>query len=141
MDEFVPINWFEAGFKNPVEYFKYAMNFKHDFGNIIITEFTICPDSCVLTGIVIANNLPIYEFESIITISNEAKNNEGDFKIMYNNINYRIMTTIDYAIKNNSHPTVETKEKSNEFMSRIISESIIPGPIFKIAMIAVILEL
>lgn len=141
MNEFVPTNWFEAGFKNPVEYFKYAMNFKHDFGNIIITEFAISPDSCVLTGIVIANNLPIYEFESIITISNEAGNNEGDFKIMYNNINYRIMTTIDYAIKNKSHPTVETKEKSNEVMSRIISESIIPGPIFKIAMIAVILEL
>ena len=141
MDEFVPINWFEAGFKNSVEYLKYAMNFKRDFGNIIITEFTICPDSCILTGIVLANNLPIYEFESIITISNEAGNNEGDFKIMYNNINYRIMTTIDYAIKNKIHPTVETKEKSNEFMSRIISESIIPGPIFKIAMIAVILEL
>lgn len=141
MDEFVPINWFEAGFKNTVEYFKYAMNFKHDFGNIIITEFTISPDSCTLTGIVIANNLPFYEFESIITISNETKNNEGDFKIMCNNINYRIMTTIDYAIENKSHPTVDTKEKSNEFISRIISESIIPGPIFKIAMIAVILEI
>jgi hypothetical protein len=142
MDKFEPINWFKAGFKNPVEYFKYAMDFEHDFSNIIITKFTICCIGCILTGIVLADNLPIYEFKSVLTISdNDTENHEGDFEIIHNNINYRIMTWISHAIKNKSHPTDEMIEKSNECISHIISESSIPNSILKIAMIAVSLKL
>ena len=142
MDKFEPINWYTAGFKNPVEYFKYAMDFEHDFSNIIITKFNICCIGCILTGIVLADNLPIYEFKSVLIISdNDTENHEGNFEIIHNNINYRIMTSINYAIKNKSHPTDEMIEKSNECISHIISESIIPNSILKIAMIAVSLKL
>jgi hypothetical protein len=142
MDKFEPINWFKAGFKNPVEYFKYAMDFEHDFSNIIITKFTICPTGCILTGIVLADNLPTYElFKSVIAISDKTENHEGDFKIMSGGINYRIITSLDSAIKKNSHPTDEMKKKSAECISRITSESIIPKKIIKLAMIAVSLEL
>jgi hypothetical protein len=141
MTEFVPINWFEAGFKNPVEYFKYAMDFKHDFSNVIITKFTIRPDGCILTGVVLANTLPYYKFESIIATSenNYAENNEGDFEIMYNGLYYRICTFIDYDI-DDVILTADMIDKSSGLLNHIILE-LFPKKIIKMAMIAVSLKL
>jgi hypothetical protein len=141
MKKFEPINWYTAGFKNPVEYLKYAMDFEHDFSDIIITKFTTCPIGCILIGTVLANNLPYYKFESTITTSenNYDENHEGDFEIMYNGLYYRIRTLIDYDIKD-VILTADRIDKSSELLNHIILE-LFPKKIIKMAMIAVSLKL
>jgi len=144
MSDFVPLNWFNSGFKSPIEYFKYAADYNHDFKNVVIfgvknNEY----DKCAiyeLHGIVMYQNKwttfssfivnqQIFKFDHI-------QNNEGDFEIEYNGISYSISTNIKDSYDIDEIDEIDY-HKSNELIQTIN----LPEYIIKLALIAVSFEI
>ena len=91
MVKFVPINWFNAGFTSAVDYIKYAGEFKHYFGDIIVLSCIDSGGRYILTGVLFCDT--IRKFRSEITPNpgqfDLDKNDESEFIYVYNGFYYR----------------------------------------------------
>jgi hypothetical protein len=143
---FVPINWHKAGLENKVAYLKYALDFEHNFSNIMVTKTNLCHNGCIIRGKISSNHADYSSvvFKSRITISNNngvANNNignhEGDFEIIYNGLNYRIRT--DIGPTDHFEITDQMRETSEKLNSCILK--FLPERVVKMAAIAAYLEL
>ena len=143
MSNFVPLNWYTSGFTSPIEYFKYAADFNHDFQNVVIFEVkNIEHDKYKiyeLRGVVMYQNkwttFSSFIIQQQIIKFHNAQNNEGDFEIEYNGLLYSISTNIDTLF--DIDPTEADRSKSNELIQNInLHEYII-----KLALIAASLDI
>lgn len=140
MVEFVPINWFNAGFESTVDYIKYAGEFEHDFSAIIVISAIYSAGRYTLTCVQFCDT--IRKFRSDITPNWPGfgldKNDESEFAYIYNGVNYMISTDILMdEINHGINPTDEIRQKSDELIQNIN----LPDQIIKMAMIAINIEL
>ena len=152
MSDFVPINWYDAGFKSPVEYFLYAANFNHYFDNIIVTNliYDLLPDgsesegSITIRGILTRHDHTMCSLVMVIDPHLEQKiidpecQNEDCFAASYNGKQYTIATSISIHVVT-VNPSDYTRQRSNDLLQRIFET--IPEYFVKIGMIAISLEI
>jgi hypothetical protein len=94
--KFEPFNWYKKGL-TPVRYYLLASRFEHDFDNIEITNvFEESEQKFIIQGKCFIDE-DLCNFETKISVNsfgNSRPDNEGDFNVLYENVNYRIETTI-----------------------------------------------
>jgi hypothetical protein len=111
---FKPFNWYSAGLRSPIEYYKYALEFDHDFDRIVISQALKYDNTyyingkCISTGDIRLSDGSYKRYNELCVFNTDiTKNfngtlvteNEGDFIIEYDNIKYRINTTIQTGIE------------------------------------------
>ena len=137
--QFTPFNWYKAGLKSPVEYYRAAAQYTHTFENVIVDKTVQNENAFSIYGKCKIDNI-CYAYDTHITKYDvgerfQSSQDEGDFTILSNGSIYRIVTTIntEHAIGINKRMFVENP------MTKIKSE--LPTDVIKIALLVLQLEI
>lgn len=132
---FKPFNWYSAGLVSPVEYYKLALQYEHNF-NIVLYSTIHSGNIYRITGKCLFNNyLNDFKTDIIKDFNGISAQNEGDFTMNHNGIVYRIATTI-YST---TYSNINTYEFNKDPVNTINLD--IPKDVIKMAMIVLCLDI
>ncbi len=132
---FQPFNWYSAGLISPVEYYKFALQYEHNFNTVISN--TKCSGNIYQTigKCLIDKKLNDFRIDITKNFKGVSAEHEGDFTINHNGIIYRVDTIIDS--KNDSE--INKYEFNKDPINAIDLD--IPKDVIKMAMIVLHLEI
>lgn len=139
MTSFTPFNWYTAGFNSPIHYYLFAVNYEHNFKNIVILKTTQNNNKYSIYGKCIIND-KLCDFVTHITEHFEGAflNHEGDFTIKYQGLTYRINTTIDTESISNKN---EYDLNNNAIDNINLINLNLPNYVIKIVLLVLYLEI